>query len=191
MRGCLHLQLDGTFWRAGYCYYRQRHTIHLCSVVFYLHEPGHQARAYHCLPPTEQWHGGACAQADQGCPTCTWCGSRVAFPSSVGIARPTCRTQGGFGGIFSGAGYWDTTGPSWTAPARARSSTCRRAAATHEAAVLCGGGQHSAGSLSQGGVRVRAGWRPHMPAHNWWSPRGRRPSPSRWASGRRSCQWIG
>ena len=52
------------------------------------------------------------------------------------------------------------TGSSWTAPARASSSTCRRAAATYEAAVLCGGGQHSAGSLSQGGVRVRAGWRP-------------------------------
>jgi hypothetical protein len=52
------------------------------------------------------------------------------------------------------------TGSSWTAPACARPTTCRRAAATHEAAVLCGGGQHTTGSLSQRGVRVCAGWRP-------------------------------
>jgi hypothetical protein len=56
--------------------------------------------------------------------------------------------------------FWDTTGSSWTAPARAISSTCGRATASHEAAVLCGGGQHTAGSLSQGGAHVRAGWRP-------------------------------
>jgi hypothetical protein len=37
---------------------------------------------------------------------------------------------------------------------------CGRASASHEAAVLCGGGQHTAGSLSRGGARVRAGWRP-------------------------------
>jgi hypothetical protein len=78
----------------------------------------------------------------------------------MGVAGPTCRPEGGFCNHFSGAGYWDTTGSSWTAPARARSSTCGRAAASHEAAVLCGGGQHSAGSLSQGGARVHAGWRP-------------------------------
>jgi hypothetical protein len=57
----------------------------------------------------------------------------VALPPSVGAAGPTCCTQGGFCSIFIGAGDWDTTGSSWTAPARARSSTCRRAAATHEA----------------------------------------------------------
>jgi transposase InsO family protein len=37
----------------------------------------------------------------------------------------------------------------------------------------------------------RSRWQPHMPAPTWCSPRGRRPSPSRWASGRRSCQWTG
>ncbi len=92
VRGCLHLQLGGTFWRAGDCDHRQRHTVHVCLVVFYLHEPGHQARAYHCLPPTKQWHAGACAQAAQGCPTCTWCGSCVALPSSMGVDGPTCST---------------------------------------------------------------------------------------------------
>jgi hypothetical protein len=56
--------------------------------------------------------------------------------------------------VSSVAGHWDTTGSSWTAPAHARSSTCRRSAASNEAAVLCGGGQLSAGSLSQGGAHV-------------------------------------
>jgi hypothetical protein len=41
-----------------------------------------------------------------------------------------------FCSVFSGAGYWDTTGSSWIAPARARSSTCGRATASHEAAAL-------------------------------------------------------
>jgi len=121
--GRFHRQLGGTFWRAGYCHYRQRHAVHLCSVVLYLHGTGHQARAHHCLPPAEQRYGGAVAQADQGCPTCTWCGSCVAFPPSVGAAGPTCCSQGGFCSIFSGAGDWDTTGSSRAAPARARSST--------------------------------------------------------------------
>ncbi len=84
----------------------------------------------------------------------------MALSSSMGASGPTCRTQGGFCSIFSRAGYWDTTGSSWTAPARARSSTCGRATASHEAAALCGGGQNTAGSLSQGGTRVRACWQP-------------------------------
>jgi hypothetical protein len=135
VRGCLHLQLGGTFWRAWDYHHRQRNTVHFCPVVFYMHEPRHQARAHHCLPPTEQRHGGARAQAAQGCPTCTWGGPGVALPSPVGVAGPTCCPQGGFCSIFSGAGHWDTTGSSWTAPARARSSTCRRVAASHEAAA--------------------------------------------------------
>jgi hypothetical protein len=32
-------------------------TVHLCPVVFYLHEPGHQAHAHHGLPSPEQRHG--------------------------------------------------------------------------------------------------------------------------------------
>ncbi len=48
----------------------------------------------------------------------------MALSSSMGVAGPTCRTQGGFCSLFSGAGYWDTNGSSWTAPACARSSTC-------------------------------------------------------------------
>jgi transposase InsO family protein len=67
-------------------------------------------------PPAEQRYGGACAQADQGCLMCTWFGSCVAFPPSVGAAGPTCCTQGGFCDIFSGAGDWDTTGSSSLVP---------------------------------------------------------------------------
>jgi hypothetical protein len=47
-----------------------------------------------------------------------------------------------------------------TTPARARSSTCGRAATSYEASFLCGSGQHTAGSFSQGGARVCACWRP-------------------------------
>ncbi len=70
----------------------------------------------------------------------------MALSSSMDVAGPRCRIQGGFCSLFSGAGYWDTTGSSWKAPARAKSSTCERAAASH---VLCGGGQHSAAHLAQ------------------------------------------
>jgi hypothetical protein len=38
--------------------------------------------------------------------------------------------------------------------------TCGRATASSEASFLCGGSQHTAGSFSQGGARVRACWRP-------------------------------
>ncbi len=51
---------------------------------------GHQARAHHSLPPSLQWDGCSRAQADQGCPTCTGCGSRVAFSPSLGPDGQAC-----------------------------------------------------------------------------------------------------
>ncbi len=55
---------------------------------------------------------------------------------------------------LSRADQWVTTHPPWPATAHAGSSTCWRAAAGHEAGVLCGRSQHAADTP------VRANWRP-------------------------------
>jgi hypothetical protein len=66
MRRCFHLQLGGTFWRAGNSHNGQGCAVHFNIVDSRLHEPGHQARANYCLPSSEQWDGCACAQVAQG-----------------------------------------------------------------------------------------------------------------------------
>jgi hypothetical protein len=61
---CIYHQLGCSFWRAGHCHNGQGHPIHLCNVVLYMHTVGYPAHAHLCLPPSEQWDGGACAEAN-------------------------------------------------------------------------------------------------------------------------------
>jgi hypothetical protein len=46
---------------------------------------GHQARAHHCLPPSEQRDGGTRAQEDQNCLACVWCRPGVAVSRQLGL----------------------------------------------------------------------------------------------------------
>jgi hypothetical protein len=196
LHGCFHCQLGGTFWCAGHSHKRQGCTVHLCIVDRCLHEPWHQARAHHCLPHSEQWDGGARAQANQGCLTCTWWGpSRHSHLTWVlmGLhAAPKEDSAVSSAELVTGSPFIlpgqllhmpdpprvDVPPPP-TRPAPYAAATSTLPAHLVQA-------EHSY-------MRVGDQQKPlgaHMLAHTWWSLRGPRLSSSRWARGRRSFLWT-
>jgi hypothetical protein len=85
-------QLGGRFWRAGHCHDRQGHTSDvMCGPLPARGCTVHQARAHHCLPPSEQRDGGTRAQEDQNCLACVWCRPGVAVSPTLGAVGATCR----------------------------------------------------------------------------------------------------
>jgi hypothetical protein len=164
-----------------------------------LHEPRHQARAHHCLPPSELWDGGVQIKDDLYIHMVrALCGTLT----SLGAHRPACCTQGGFCCLNSRAGHWVTTYPPWPANLCAGSSRGQGAAATHAASIHAAAPNTPPVHLAQSEhVYVRVGGQQKPLAAPYAGPGPARPIPgglqggqrllpSRWAKGRRSSLWM-